>query len=608
MTRPSPGGRASRAAQCDYTSREVALVFPRPSRQAGWYGLLLLLGCGATVATAGLEYCFASPELNPKKFADPCVILKKTCVFQNVLVTFDPDMSRRQLPTMPFARWNFPSGKTNSDAFRGQQPYYSPFLRRAGPAELEPPELQDPVFSACTVPLVVMSDWAFNVGEFLAEVMPMVHKSIFELGLDPNVSLVYAVPHGLALTTFHRVLLQPYSRYGVTSLAEIGRLDRQDAPAMWSAEGRHINCFEKMAVCKWQGGRNHKGVPVAKVGAELVRRLTTGRPPLPPDPLGFGSVYRIAGYKEWRPPKDPKKKKTKKPKPKRQRDVAEDNLAAEDAEAAEAGPPKLRVLIESRHGMTRNLRNLPELLNVCERADKQGFKAGPFRGIACREYSFSDPHAASSQSVAPDHFLTNVAAVRSAHVLVMQHGAGAINSFFMRQQDAGPSALVELRPCKWGTKYGFWPDSYEPQLHALSDDAIRVFVYNVEDRRQCQASDYMAMVNNDTLPASALSALPAMRARDQHLELIPSQFMEVLTHVASLMANLSDYRRAREENRLHAYALPGGGPVWYGPLGMAEYEDYFRKQGWRKPKALEEEEKEEGEEEGEQEDEGEEDQ
>lgn len=50
--------------------------------------------------------------------------------------------------------------------------------------------------------------------------------------------------------------------------------------------------------------------------------------------------------------------------------------------------------------------------------------------------------------VAPDHFLTNVAAVRSAHVLVMQHGAGAINSFFMRQQDAGPSALVELRPCK----------------------------------------------------------------------------------------------------------------------------------------------------------------
>lgn len=115
-------------------------------------------------------------------------------------------------------------------------------------------------------------------------------------------------------------------------------------------------------------------------------------------------------------------------------------------------------------------------------------------------------------------------------------------------------------------------------------------------------------MNNDTLPASALSALPAMRARDQHLELIPSQFMEVLTHVASLMANLSDYRRAREENRLHAYALPGGGPVWYGPLGMAEYEDYFRKQGWRKPKALEEEEKEEGEEEGEQEDEGEEDQ
>lgn len=59
----------------------------------------------------------------------------------------------------------------------------------------------------------------------------------------------------------------------------------------------------QMAVCKWQGGRNHKGVPVAKVGAELVRRLTTGRPPLPPDPLGFGSVYRIAGYKEWRPPK-----------------------------------------------------------------------------------------------------------------------------------------------------------------------------------------------------------------------------------------------------------------------------------------------------------------
>ncbi|KAG2494123.1 hypothetical protein HYH03_007761 [Edaphochlamys debaryana] len=560
--------------------------------KSSWVALFLVPALVLAVGPA-LDDC-DEPLLDaPDKWPDPCTLLKKVCVVDNTLVSFDPALDVQTLPRIDGTLWNFPSGKSNSDSFRGTRAAYKPFLRRAAAAFLEPPPLRNPVFSKCTAPLVLMGDWHYNCGEFFAETLSMVHKATLVNGMGTDLTLVVGIPESLTLTTYHRVMLMPYTKYGITTVAEIGTMDRLGQPADWSSEGKHVNCFEQMAFCKWQGGRSRHGTPLGVVGAHLVKELTLGssvkpgpKPaPLPVDPLGFGGWRRVPGFEETHAPPPPHhgnlghSEQFTLRKAARAWHAAEleaaQQLAAE-GEPEPPGPPRLRVLIEKRGGMTRNIKNLPDLLRACEEADKAGFVHGPFRGLVCRPYSFSGAHARSSSAVDPEHFRSNIAAVRSAHVLMAFHGAGAINSFFMHQHDAGPSALLELRPCKLGSKYSRWPDSYEPALHETAGDAVRVFAYNVEDKAQCRQSDYMALVKNHTFSIHYVSEIPSAHARDQHLELRTDQFLEVLRHVATLMADRIAFQAARANETLHAYAMSEkDGGLQFGPLGLVDYKHYF---------------------------------
>jgi hypothetical protein len=79
---------------------------------------------------------------------------------------------------------------------------------------------------------------------------------------------------------------------------------------------------------------------------------------------------------------------------------------------------------------------------------------GSFRRVECRALVTYDTPRLSGM----DRFRTTVAAVRSAHVLVAVHGAGAVNAFFLRGTNRSAAALLEVRPCGFGSGFTWWVD------------------------------------------------------------------------------------------------------------------------------------------------------
>lgn len=54
----------------------------------------------------------------------------------------------------------------------------------------------------------------------------------------------------------------------------------------------------------------------------------------------------------------------------------------------------------------------------------------------------------------------NIAAARSANVLVTIHGSGSNNAVFMEEG----STLIEIRPYQFGTKASEWANAFMPKV------------------------------------------------------------------------------------------------------------------------------------------------
>ncbi|GLC52813.1 hypothetical protein PLESTB_000671400 [Pleodorina starrii] len=499
------------------------------------------------------------PRTNLTRLSKHCRVLRQICMHQETLVTHDWRYSyanprREPLPDMPWVEnWNFPATVgTNTDALKGRGPRYRLRLR-PGSAFEPTAALREPVFSNCTLPLMIVADFPFNMGEFFAKVV----SALDRLEMDDRVTLVLQTPMVLGLAAFHSLLLMPYSRYPAITAGELGSTGCNDCigggggggggrsdprvggtqvgagsrrAVPWSSEPVQPHCFRRMIMCKWDlqtGG----GTPLAMVANRLVTAWV-GAGLLPPSPVRFPGGSGRGGS---------------------------------DADPDPRGKSTLRVLIESRQGPVRNIKNMEELLAACKQLNRDGFSAGPFRHIACASTSFAD----SDGSVSRERFLANVAAVRSAHVLVVLHGAGATNSWFMRQ---GSSALVELRPCSFGTRFGGWPDKYMPKQHEKNDDVIRFFALNIEDLGQCLQGDIETSLRNHTARRDNVGWDASYFARDQHLQLKPGPFLEFVRHVGELLLDVQAYREARDADRLHGYVVPEG--LMYGKLGITKLEEF----------------------------------
>ncbi|GLI70965.1 hypothetical protein VaNZ11_016067 [Volvox africanus] len=314
------------------------------------------------------------PRANLTQLPRPCFTLHWICVHHETLVTHDWRYSyanprREPLPEMPWVEnWNFPAAVgTNTDALRGRGPRYRLHMRSASAHE-PTAALRNPVFTNCTLPLVMVADFPYNMGEFFAKVLTALDQ-LSSTVLDDKVTLVLNTPMGLDLAPFHSLLMMSYSRYAPITAVELGsrgcsdeRLydsegrncepaaDKDDDSGSsrggcrvhravpWSVEASQPHCFQRMIMCKWDlqtGG----GTPLAAVAQRVVSTfIREGM--VPPSPIVYpdssSSRSSSRGAKggsskeggELYPDPDP------------------------------LGSSMLRVLIESRQGPVRNIKNL----------------------------------------------------------------------------------------------------------------------------------------------------------------------------------------------------------------------------------------------------------
>ncbi|KAG2500328.1 hypothetical protein HYH03_001904 [Edaphochlamys debaryana] len=317
---------------------------------------------------------------------------------------------------------------------------------------------------------------------------------------DRRVSLVIPTPSGLAMTPYHHAFAAPHSIYTPVSFADMStRFHGQNSQVPWSGEG-HVGCFERVVYCRSWG--------YAQGAVETARTLLRSMlPVLPNDPLGFGTSG------DGQPPK---------PLPPLTEDTS------------------FRVAIEARSGGARAFKNLHDIVDECDEANRRGFRAGRFTSIACRVLHTGDTPELHGLA----RFHANIGAVRSAHLLVAVHGAG-----------------------RFGTTYCEWPNKYMQAQLREANFTIRFFAYNLADPKQCAPPDYEAehLASPDAVP---LKAAEDMRTRDQHVLPNPQQLLAYLRHVGSMLSDQAAYDKADRAEKLHVYTLPDG--LVFGPLCVAD--------------------------------------
>ncbi|KAG2483616.1 hypothetical protein HYH03_017558 [Edaphochlamys debaryana] len=341
------------------------------------------------------------------------------------------------------------------------------------------------------------------MGEVLAQLASVADVLLHKKGMaDHRVTLVVPTPSGLAMTPYHHALIAPHSLYAPVSFDDMStRTQRPNSPVPWSEEG-HVSCFERVAYCKFYGFPQ-SAVETART---LLRRML---PLLPTNPLGFGPAGSGQPAPQPLPP------------------LVEDTT--------------FRVAIEARSGATRSFKNLHAIIDECAEMNKRGFRAGRFTSIACRVLHTGDTPDLHGLA----RFYANLGAVRSAHLLVAVHGAGAVNAAFMVRGG-------------WAAPNGYM----QAQLQRM-DFAIRFFALNLADPKQCAPADYEAehLANPDTVP---LRGPEDHRARDQHVMPNPKQLLEYMRRVGTMLSDQAAYDDANRADKRHAYALPDG--LVYGSL------------------------------------------
>ncbi|KAG2493463.1 hypothetical protein HYH03_008280 [Edaphochlamys debaryana] len=420
------------------------------------------------------------------------------------------------------------------DALAGWQPDFSIRIRPA--SKVEPtPALRHPVWSNCTLPVIVYSDYLYNYKMFMTHVLPGVDdlfrvKQAFK---DGTATIALATPAGLALEPYHALTLSAYSRRPVVPLSELGRRGMEATAADWAGEGVRVHCYNRVIACKLRNGNSVSPAAAAAV-VENMNKLPGLA--LPEDPLGFGG------------PLVP-------------------------------GSDTLRVVIEARTGGWRTIKNTQDILNACNAAGAS-FSAAQFKRIVCkllpRSYDTSPPVTGPAllSSAGAKAYRDAVAAVRSAHLFVATAGTTVAHAFFM-QPEAG-AGLIEVRPCGWGTK---WSDKSNGDQDSMAvqlgkDDSVRYFAYNVEDPSQCSPPDYepelraVMAANNGTMPLPVVHQLAdkspprytpeALMSRDQHVSPKPGPLLDFIRHAAALLVDKAAYQAARNDRRVHGYAVAQG--------------------------------------------------
>ena len=107
-------------------------------------------------------------------------------------------------------------------------------------------------FSKCTLPVILMSHWVSTFGEFFTMSPAWLWKlqsNQFEGPLlDRNITAVLASCNNFPLSPFHTQLIQPYTRFPVTSWTSFASPAASKANALEASQGPFRQCYEKVVI------------------------------------------------------------------------------------------------------------------------------------------------------------------------------------------------------------------------------------------------------------------------------------------------------------------------------------------------------------------------
>lgn len=398
------------------------------------------------------------------------------------------------------------------------------FVSRPRSAVEPTPQLEHPVFSNCTVPIIMYPFWLYNIAEFFLSTATKVLSWSKAGIIDGNATLVLSTPAFTALHPYHRILLAPYTKHKVAAFGDLATRADPATADPYSAEGHKVSCFQKLFVCKF-GAHQYVGIHEAaqRVVANVADRV-------PPNPLAFSGQTQD----------NPKEAAAA---------IAPGGVGGRGTGKPAAADGTLRVFIESRQGPVRNILNAKQIADACGEI-RLGPEAAPFTKVECRAGSF-----AAALPLTEEQFHWNLGAVRSADVVVIVHGSGGCNTFFMREG----SAHLEIRPLQFGSKYAFWPERFYPEMHRHNGHFVQFWAYNIEDLAEFKPGTFEAELLSGTPGRTHVEdAGMGHMVRDRHVVLDKAMIFQFIKGMAPFLYKNAPYQELLGRRGHYANATAEG--------------------------------------------------
>lgn len=177
-----------------------------------------------------------------------CVAERNVCIDQGVFIVFQDkvkpgkNFTGTQLFDTGGAFYNVPGFMDNLKGTK--TPFRQPMFRTN--THRDPPDILDPVFDKCSMPLIWWPWWPFNAGDFtLASAAPL-HAMLQEGIVDRNIKFT-PVLDGYRMPEYIDWELQPFSNHKVETLEDLSSRERAGA-----------RCYDTILLCKPHGLWNRR--------------------------------------------------------------------------------------------------------------------------------------------------------------------------------------------------------------------------------------------------------------------------------------------------------------------------------------------------------------
>ncbi|KAG2497460.1 hypothetical protein HYH03_004615 [Edaphochlamys debaryana] len=415
-----------------------------------------------------------------------CVTWKKVCIDQNVIVSYDEEVHpKTSMGTLPYLNvseimYNLPSKYGIGDRYRKGSALRFPalYVRPSNDLE-EEEELQNPVFSSCTLPMLMYAHYPFNAAETWRYIFEKL-VSLQQLGFfNRHVTLVPGVPPGTKVPSYTKFWYGSLTDKAVVSLSELSARKPKDTPSNATGEGRHVRCFERVIGCRIRYDRF--GLKFYNAGQYVAKHYQ-------PQYLALVPTFQ-------------------------------QRLAAKGI-TLPTDPSVLKMVFISRNehqsAVGRTILNEKELIDRCNTATGADVPPAswgvPYKSYFCMAHVFGEDQ------------LMDVWLMRRVDAILGMHGAGLTNLMFMKP---GGSA-VEVRPFGFSGRES-WANRYARfKASSPAEQPFPAFWFGIDTFNESLSEP--GMFEKEDKPH--FSKFRVIKARDRHVRITWPSFRTQLLNIA----------------------------------------------------------------------------